>query len=49
MSEERKIEIAKQYVDQQLETLRNFASAPPDMSEEEYRGLISDVAELVEA
>lgn len=49
MSDEQKFEIAKEYVDHQLETMRSFDAAPTDISEDEYRGLISEVAELVAA
>jgi len=49
MSEEQKREIAKEYVDRQLETLKEYNSAPPDLSEEEYQSLITDTAELVQA
>jgi bisphosphoglycerate-dependent phosphoglycerate mutase len=49
MSEEQKREIAKQYVDRQLETMKEYDSAPPDLSEEEYQSLISETAELVQS
>jgi hypothetical protein len=49
MSDEQKYEIAKQYVDRQIETMRSFNSAPEDISEEEYKSLIEDVAGLVNA
>ncbi len=47
MSDERKLEIAKQYVDQQLETMKQYGSAPSDMSEHEYKALIQEVADNV--
>jgi hypothetical protein len=47
MSDERRIEIAKQYVDKQLETMKQYGSAPRDMSEQEYKALIQDVADNV--
>jgi len=49
MSEQQKYEIAKQYVDRQMETMKSFDAAPAQLSEEEYKGLIEDVAELVNA
>jgi hypothetical protein len=49
MSEEQKFELAKQYVDRQIETMKSFNAAPENLSEEEYKGLIEDVAELVNA
>ncbi|MGA2389763.1 MAG: hypothetical protein ABSF97_12425 [Candidatus Sulfotelmatobacter sp.] len=45
MSEEEKLEIAKQYVDKQLETMKQHGSEPKDMSDQEYKGLIREVAE----
>lgn len=47
MSEERKYEIAKEYVDKQLETMRECGAAPADMSAEEYKSLVEEVAEMV--
>jgi hypothetical protein len=49
MSSEQRLEAAKQYVDKQLETMKKYGSAPPEMSEEEYRALIEEVAETIEA
>jgi hypothetical protein len=49
MSEEMKREIAKQYVDRQLQIMKEYNSAPSDLSEEEYQSLISETAELVQA
>lgn len=48
MSEQQKYEIAKQYVDKQLETMKGFDAAPTNISEEEYKSLIDGVAEMVE-
>jgi ATP-dependent RNA circularization protein (DNA/RNA ligase family) len=47
MSDEKKLEIAKEYVDQQLKTMREFGAAPKDMSEDEYKSLVEEVAETV--
>jgi hypothetical protein len=49
VSNEQRYEIAKEYVDKQLETMRQFGSAPREMSNEEYKALIEDVAETVVA
>ena len=49
MSDEQKREIAKEYVDRQLNNLREHDSAPADLSEEEYQTLIRETAELVQA
>lgn len=47
MSDERKIEVAKQYVDKQLETMRKHGSAPKDLSKQEYNALVMQVASAV--
>jgi len=49
MSDQQKYEIAKQYVDSQLENMRQFDAAPAEISPDEYENLIKDVADLVEA
>ena len=47
MSEEKKMEIAKEYVDKQLQTMKQYGSAPKQISEEEYKTLIEEVAQNV--
>ncbi len=47
MSDEKKYEIAKQYVDKQLEVMKQHGSAPKEMSKQEYEALIAEVAESV--
>jgi hypothetical protein len=47
MSNEQRFEIAKEYVDKQLETMKQFGSAPQEMSKEEYKSLIEEVADTV--
>jgi hypothetical protein len=47
VNNDRRYEIAKEYVDKQLETMKEFGSAPREMSKEEYKALIDDVAETV--
>jgi hypothetical protein len=49
MSKEQKFEIAKEYVDKQLETMKQFNAAPKEMSQEEYRSLIEEVAQTVQS
>jgi len=44
---DKKFEIAKEYVDKQLETMKQYGSAPSDMSEQEYKALIQEVADNV--
>ncbi len=47
MRNDKKFEIAKEYVDKQLETMKQYGSAPSDMSEQEYKALIQEVADNV--
>ena len=47
MSQEQKYEIAKEYVDQQLRTMKEFGSAPREVSAEEYKSLIEEVADTI--
>lgn len=47
MSEQKKMEIAKEYVDKQLQTMKQYGSAPKQISEQEYKALIEEVAENV--
>ena len=49
MSDEKKLEIAKEYVDKQLETMKQYGSAPANMSEQEYKALIQEVAENIQS
>jgi predicted AAA+ superfamily ATPase len=49
MSHEERMEVAKQYVDQQLATMKKYGSAPPDISEQERRALAEEVASTLEA
>jgi DNA-binding TFAR19-related protein (PDSD5 family) len=45
MSNEQKYEIAKEYVDKQLATMKEFGSAPKQISDAEYKALVEEVAE----
>lgn len=47
MSNEQKLDVAKQYVDKQLATMKKYGSAPQEMSEEEYKSLIEQVADQI--
>ena len=47
MSEQQKLEVAKQYVDKQLETMKRYGSAPKKMSPQEYRAIVQQIAETV--
>jgi hypothetical protein len=48
MSNEQRYEMAKEYVDKQLETMKQFGSAPREkLSQEEYKALIDEVADTV--
>jgi hypothetical protein len=44
MSDEKKLEVARQYVDKQLETMKKYGSAPREISSHEYRALVEEVA-----
>jgi predicted AAA+ superfamily ATPase len=44
MSHEERIEVAQKYVDKQLETMKKYGSAPKDISENERRALVEEVA-----
>jgi hypothetical protein len=49
VSNEKKIEVAKQYVDKQLETMKKYGSAPDKLSDQEYKSLVEQVAENIKA
>lgn len=49
MSEQQKMAIAKQYVDKQLETMKQYGSAPKDLSAQEYQSLVEEVADVVKS
>jgi hypothetical protein len=44
MSDEKKREIAKQIVDKQLETMKKYDAVMDDVSDQEYKALIEEVA-----
>ena len=43
----RNIEAAKEYVDRQLETMKKYGSAHDDFSDEEYQGLVEEIADTI--
>jgi hypothetical protein len=47
MSNEEKLEVAKQYVDKQLETMKKYGSAPNDLSDQERRAMVEEVASML--
>ena len=49
MSHEERIEVAQKYVDKQLETMKKYGSAPKDISENERRALVEEVASNLDA
>ncbi len=49
MSHEERMEIAKQYVDKQLETMKKYGSAPEDISEQERQALAEEIASKLDA
>lgn len=48
MSHEERIEVAKQYVDKQLETMKKYGSAPDNISEHERKSLVEEVASALQ-
>lgn len=47
MSEEKKTQIAKEYVDRQLQTMKEHGSVKRELSKQEYDSLIKRAAEIV--
>ena len=47
MSDERKYEIAKEYVDKQLSVMREMNAAPKNLSASDYRSLVEKVAKTI--
>lgn len=48
MSEVRKKQIAKEYIDRQLKTMKQYGSAPRELSKQEYEALIKKAAKIVQ-
>jgi hypothetical protein len=48
MSEAQRIMIAKEYVDQQIATMREGGMLSDNVSEEEYRGLVEEITEAID-
>ena len=48
MSDDKRLEIAKEYVDKQLKAMEQFGSAPGEMFQQEYKLLVQEVAETVQ-
>jgi hypothetical protein len=49
VSEQQKYEIAKEYVDKQIETMKQYGSAPRDLSKEEYDSLVKEIAQTIKS
>jgi hypothetical protein len=47
MSNERKYEIAKEYVDKQLNVMKEFNAEPKNLSASDYRSLVERVAQTI--
>jgi hypothetical protein len=47
MSDEKKTQIAKEYVDRQLETMKQYGSVRRELSKQEYDALVKKAAEMV--
>ncbi|HEV2500575.1 MAG TPA: hypothetical protein VGY31_13440 [Terriglobia bacterium] len=48
MNSEKRLEIAKEYVDKQLEAMKQSGAAPKDMSAQEYKLLVQEIANAVQ-
>ena len=48
-ADEKQLEVAKQYVDTQLATMKKYGSAPPKMSTQEYRALVQEVVDTLQS
>jgi predicted AAA+ superfamily ATPase len=49
MSHEERMEVARQYVDKQLETMKKYGSDPKDISDQERQALAEEVASKLDA
>ena len=47
MSEKERIEVAKKYVDEQIETMRKHGSAKGEISAEEYQKMVQKVSKVI--
>jgi len=47
IGDEKNMAAAKEYVDKQLATLKRYDSAPKNLSKEEYRHLVEEVANAI--
>jgi hypothetical protein len=47
MSEKEKIQVAKEYVDKQLETMKSHGCAPKTLSQGQYKAMITEVAKTI--
>lgn len=48
MSEQQRALVAKEYVNQQLDTMRQNGMLSADISQEEYQGLVDDITEAID-
>jgi hypothetical protein len=47
MSDEKKTQVAKEYVDRQLQTMKEHGSVKRELSKQEYDALVKRAAEIV--
>ena len=47
MSEQEKFQIAKQYIDKQLESMKGHGCAPKTLSASQYQAMVSQVAKTI--
>jgi hypothetical protein len=48
-TDQKQLEVAKQYVDTQLATMKKYGSEPQEMSTQEYRSLVQEVADTLQS
>ena len=47
MSEQEKIKVAKEYIDKQLQTMKNHGCAPKTLTDSQYQAMVSQVAKTI--
>ncbi|MCU1313956.1 MAG: hypothetical protein JWM54_1713 [Acidobacteriaceae bacterium] len=47
MSEKEKIQVAKEYIDKQLQTMKTHGCAPKSLSPGQYKSMITEVAKTI--
>lgn len=47
MSENEKFQVAKQYIDKQLATMKEYGCAPKELSPSEYKSMVQQAAKAI--